>query len=122
MQNDILTIEYQQTLHYNSEQRGWSERLDISVRLHAEALITGWLRDQFVGRSGPLEFMVLTAITLHTQPLKGKALQQLVQLGTARAEDEGRMYSMVTDLGLARNWASIGIRSMPSRTAWPTSA
>ena len=100
MQNDILTIEYQQVLRYNSDQRGWSEALDISVRLHAEALTSGWLRDQFTGRSGPLEFMVLMTITLHTQPLTGKMLQQLLRLGIARPADEGRMFSMVTDLGL----------------------
>ena len=100
MQNDILTIEYQQVLRYNSDQRGWSEALDISVRLHAEALTSGWLRDQFTGRSGPLEFMVLMTITLHTQPLTGKLLQQLLRLGIARPADEGRMFSMVTDLGL----------------------
>ena len=100
MQNDILTIEYQQVLRYNSDQQGWSEALDISVRLHAEALTSGWLRDQFTGRSGPLEFMVLMTITLHTQPLTGKMLQQLLGLGIARPTDEGRMFSMVTDLGL----------------------
>jgi len=100
MQNDILTIEYQQVLRYNSDLRGWSEALDISVRLHAEALTSGWLRDQFTGRSGPLEFMVLMTITLHTQPLTGKMLQQLLRLGIAGPADEGRMFSMVTDLGL----------------------
>ena len=59
---------------------------NISVRLHAEALTSGWLRDQFTGRSGPLEFMVLMTITLHTQPLTGKILQQL-DIGTTRSSE-----------------------------------
>lgn len=101
MQNDVLIIEYQQALRYNSDQQRWSEDLDISVRLGAEALTSGWLRDQFGGRGGPLEFITLMAITLHARPLIGAPLQDFIRLQIACAEDEGRMFSLISDAGLA---------------------
>ena len=97
---ETFTIEHVQTISYGNEGKP-QEGLSVSVRIFYEALASGWLRDNFSGRGGGTDFMVLLAIALHARPLRGDDLDLLVSLGVASPEDEGRLYARVTDVGLA---------------------
>jgi hypothetical protein len=71
------------------------------VRFTYEAFSSGWLKENFRGRGGPTDFLVMTAISNHARPLRGPDLRRLVRLGVATQADEGRLYARVTDVGLA---------------------
>jgi hypothetical protein len=97
---DLVVIEYTQSIAY--EQDGTpQEHLSISVRFTYEAFSSGWVRENFGGRGGPTDFLVMTAIANHARPLRGDDLDLLVGLGVATEADEGRLYARVTDVGLA---------------------
>ena len=95
----VLQFEYQQALVHESSHPGWSESLEISVRILAAAIYSGWYSENFGSRGN--DFVVLLAIAIHARPLKGDDLKLLVDLGMAKPEDEGRLYARVTDMGLA---------------------
>ena len=95
----VIQFEYRQALAYESEQPGWSETLDISVRLTSAALTSGWLREHFAGRGN--DFLVLLAIVMHARPLAGDDLDLLVRMGMAVPDDRGRLYARVTGMALA---------------------
>ena len=96
----VLQFEYQQSLLYHSEAPGWSEILEVSVRILSAAISSGWYRERFGSRGN--DFVVLLAVAMHARPLKGDDLKLLVSLGMAKPEDEGRLYARVTDLGMAQ--------------------
>ncbi len=100
----VIQFEYQQNLAFASDQPGWSEELIISVRILSEAITSGWYAKSF-GKHG-LDFVVLIAIAMHSRPLVGDDLELLTRLGLATKSDEGRLYSRVSDKGLA---AELGI-------------
>jgi hypothetical protein len=95
----VIQFEYRQALAHDSDKPGWSETLDISVRLTSAALTSGWLRTYFAGRGN--DFLVLLAIVMHARPLNGEDLDLLVQLGMASSEDRGRLYARITGMALA---------------------
>lgn len=97
----VVQFEYQQSLFQASGSPRWSEELSISVRILAEAITTGWLRENFAGRGGANDFLVLLAIVMHARPLRGEDLEYLAQLNLATPEDENRLYARVSDLALA---------------------
>ena len=98
-QQRVLQFEYQQSLIQDSDHSGWSENVTVSVRLHSEAITSGWYRTQFAGRGN--DFVILLAIAMHARPLKGDDLKMLVNLHMATLEDEGRLYARVSDVALA---------------------
>ena len=95
----VIQFEYRQALAYDSDRPGWSENLDISVRLTSAALTSGWLREHFGGRGN--DFMVLLAIVMHARPLDGDDLNLLIRMGMAAPGDRGRLYARVTGMALA---------------------
>ncbi len=100
----VIQFEYQQNLAYSSDRPGWSEEYSISVRIMSEAITSGWYAERF-GKRGT-DFVALLAIVMHSRPLIGDDLDLLIRLGLATREDEGRLYSRITDKGLA---AELGI-------------
>jgi hypothetical protein len=77
---NLVVIEYTQSIAY--EQDGApQERLSISVRFTYEAFSSDWVRENFRGRGGPTDFLVMTAIANHARSLNGDDLRLLVSLG-----------------------------------------
>jgi hypothetical protein len=97
---DLVVIEHTQPIAYDDNGTP-QERLSVSVRFTYEAFSSGWVKENFRGRGGPTDFLVMTAIANHARPLHGADLRLLVRLGAATKADEGRLYARVTDVGLA---------------------
>jgi hypothetical protein len=97
---DMVVIEHTQSIAYDDAGTP-QERLSVSVRFTYEAFSSGWVKENFRGRGGPTDFLVMTAIANHARPLRGADLRLLVRLGAATKADEGRLYARVTDVGLA---------------------
>jgi len=97
---DLVVIEHTQSIAYAGDGTP-QERLSISVRFTYEAFSSGWVKENFGGRGGPTDFLVMTAIANHARPQCGEDLRLLVRLGVATEADEGRLYARVTDVGLA---------------------
>jgi hypothetical protein len=97
---DLVVIEHTQSIAYDDNGTP-QERLSVSVRFTYEAFSSGWVKENFHGRGGPTDFLVMTAIANHARPLRGADLRLLVGLGVATRADEGRLYARVTDVGLA---------------------
>ncbi len=112
----VLQVAYCQSLTFNNQRPGWSESLDISVRIRSQAITGGWCRQHFSAHPGDL--LVLLALAMHARPLYGADLCLLVRLGLAQPQDEGRLYARVSDVGLAgelgigRKGAAAGIRRL----------
>jgi len=98
---EVVRFEYSQTLSTNSNAPSWSEELQISVRIFAEAITSGWLGQNFGDKKSKGDFLLLIAIIMHARPLRGEDFQQLKELGLATDSDEGRLYTRITDTGLA---------------------
>jgi len=95
----VIQFEYQQYLVQDSDRPGWSEEVQVSVRLLSEALTSGWYRDLFANRGN--DFVILLGIVMHARPLRGVDLALLVRLGMAQRQDEGRLYARVSDVALS---------------------
>jgi hypothetical protein len=100
MMSDLVVIEYTRSLAYDGNSQP-QEKLVVSVRLTYEAYSSGWIRENFSGRGGPTDFLVMTAIANHARPLRGDDLRLLIDLGVATEADESQLYARVTDVGLA---------------------
>ncbi len=76
-----------------TETRPWAR-----IELGYEAIERDWLQ-----RFKPnwIDLPILLAIGLHARPLIGADFKMLVELGLAQATDEGRLYTRITDTGLA---------------------
>jgi hypothetical protein len=97
---DLVGIKHTQSIAYDDDGTP-QERLSVSVRFTYEAFSSGWVKENFAGRGGPTDFLVMTAVANHARPPRGAALRLLVCLGAAAEADEGRLYAPVTDVGLA---------------------
>lgn len=95
----VFAITYQQKLSVDSDQSAWSETHEISVALSSRVITTGWLRRFAGGRANDL--VILLALALHAKPLRGAELANLVVLGQATPADEGKLYTYISDKGLA---------------------
>ena len=95
----VIQFEFQQSLVQESDRSPWSEKVSVSVRLFAEAITSGWYRNQFSSRGN--DFVVLLAIAMHARPLQGDDLAMLVGLKMALPEDAGRLYTRISDVALA---------------------
>ncbi len=89
-------VHYEQWLEQDADAPGWSEHKEITVRLTSDALTGGWLQ-QFGDH--PVDYLVLTVIALHARPLTDDDIDLLLPLVTA--QDKGRLFAYLTDLGLA---------------------
>lgn len=100
-QDRVIQFEHKQSLAWGDGTGRWSESYQASVTITDAILTSGWYTKHFSGRGGDSEFVLLQMIGLHARPLKGDDLVQLIGLGMATPEDEGRLYARVTDVGLA---------------------
>lgn len=91
----VISIEHHQSLTHGGG-ASWSEHFDISFRFLSGALSTGWL-----AKVDGNELKMLIALGLHARPLSGNDLALLVRLGFAGPKDAGRLFTYVTDKGLA---------------------
>jgi len=96
-------VHYEQWLEQDADALGWSEHKEITVRLTSDALTSGWLL-QF--SNTPLDYLVLTVISLHARLMNAKDLEWLSKFGLATDADLGRMFSYATDMTIA---AELGI-------------
>ncbi len=96
-------VHYEQWLEQDADALGWSEHKEITVRLTSDALTSGWLL-QF--GDTPLDYLVLTVISLHARPINEKDVEWLSEFGLATTADLGRMFSYATDMTIA---AELGI-------------
>jgi len=100
MMTNLIVIEHTQSITFDESNQP-KETMSVSVRLAYEAFSSGWIRENFGGRSGPTDFLVLAGIANHARPLHGDDLQQMIDLGVATQTDKGRLYARVTNVGLA---------------------
>ncbi len=91
-------VHYEQWLEQDADALGWSEKSEISIRLTSDALTSGWITG--FGKY-PIDYLVLNLIGLHARPLADQDIELLGPSSIVTAEDRGRMFSYITDAGLA---------------------
>jgi hypothetical protein len=112
----VLSIRHQLTLDLSDTGTLQAGR-DVEVTLRYVALTSGWLARFSGSREGRTALPVLLALALHARPLTGDDFAQLAALGLVTAQDEGRLYCRITDVGLA---AELGLHrtTIPKALHW----